>query len=112
MDALLKRGIATPSLEGLASTPDLLSAFDLDSIPPEALLFQTGYLTMAGTKDRLGETLLRLGYPNREVRQSLNQSLMANLLPPDSRRTGESIELVRRLANNDFAGLEEGLAPF
>ena len=106
---LLKRGIATPSLDGLVSTQNLLSAFDVDNIGTEALLFQTGYLTIAKTEDRLGDTLLRLGYPNREVRQSLNQTLLSALLPQDSSRLDESIELVKQLASNDFTGLEASI---
>ena len=109
VDTLLKRGVASPVLDGLVSTQDLLSAFDVDNIGTEALLFQTGYLTIANTEDRLGDTLLRLGYPNREVRQSLNQSLMSSLLPQDSRSLDESIELVKRLTSNDFTGLEASI---
>ena len=30
---------------------DLLSAFDVDEMAPEALLFQNGYLTIMGEKD-------------------------------------------------------------
>ncbi len=44
-------------------------------IAPEALLFQTGYLTIAG-EERHGRWLYRLGYPNLEVRQSLNERLL------------------------------------
>ena len=46
IETLSKRGISTPSLDGMVSTRDLLSAFDIDHIGTEALLFQTGYLTI------------------------------------------------------------------
>ena len=108
VDTLLKRGVPTPSLDGLVSTHELLSAFDVDTIRTEALLFQTGYLTIAHTEDRLDDTLIRLGYPNREVRQSLNQSLLTGLLPNDARLEGR-IELVQQLASNDFTGLEDSI---
>ena len=45
-------------------------------IGTEALLFQTGYLTIAGEEELGGMPLYRLGYPNREVRQSLNRVLL------------------------------------
>ena len=45
----------------------------------EALLFQTGYLTITRVEDLGGSPLYRLGYPNREVRQSLNESLLEAL---------------------------------
>ena len=105
---MLKRGVPTPSLDGLVSTHELLSAFDVDTIRTEALLFQTGYLTIAHTEDRLDDTLIRLGYPNREVRQSLNQRLLTGLLPNDARLEGR-IELVQQLASNDFIGLEDSI---
>ena len=34
----------------------------------EALLFQTGYLTISGEDDLDGETVYRLGYPNHDIR--------------------------------------------
>ena len=54
----------------------LLSAFEVGRIGTEALLFQTGYLTIAGEEELGGMPLYRLGYPNREVRQSLNRVLL------------------------------------
>ena len=46
-DLLSRRRIATPALEGLVAGDDLLSAFDIDDMSTEALLFQSGYLTIA-----------------------------------------------------------------
>ena len=37
----------------MVSTGELLSAFDVNNIGTEALLFQTGYLTITG-EERLG----------------------------------------------------------
>ena len=74
---LVERGTVSPSLDGMLGTSALLSKFDVDAIATEALLFQTGYLTVAGVEDLGGRPLYRLGYPNREVRQSLNESLLA-----------------------------------
>ena len=48
----------------------LLSAFDVggrsaaEQIGTEALLFQTGYLTITGEEELGGKALYRLGYPN------------------------------------------------
>ena len=64
----------------MVGSSDLLSTFDVDEIATEALLFQTGYLTITGTEDLGGEPLYRLGYPKREVRQSLNRSLLRHLV--------------------------------
>ena len=107
IDTLLRRGVASPALDGMAGTEALLSAFDVDEMTTEALLFQTGYLTIRGVEDRGdGRTLYRLGYPNHEVRQSLNEHLLNALLPESSRRLAEGGPLRELLAANDFEGLE------
>ena len=64
----------------MLGTSELLSAFDVDAIATEALLFQTGYLTVRDERRLGGNALYRLGYPNREVRQSLNRSLLRYLV--------------------------------
>ena len=106
IDTLLRRGVASPDLDGMSGTEALLSAFDVDEMATEALLFQTGYLTIRGEEDRNGRTHYRLGYPNREVRQSLNERLLRTLLPEASRRRADDVSLRRLLAENDFSRLE------
>ena len=71
----------------------------------EALLFQTGYLTIRDVEDMGGSPLYRLGYPNREVRQSLHRSLLRTMAP-DSRHLARGVRLRQRLAVNDFDALE------
>ena len=46
IDTLLRRGFSAPNLDGVHASEALLSSFDVDRIAPEALLFQTGYLTI------------------------------------------------------------------
>ena len=106
IDMLMKRGVASPDLDGMIGTDALLSAFDVDEISTEALLFQTGYLTIHAEEERNGKTYYRLGYPNREVRQSLNERLLNALLPEASRRLAEDGPLRDLLEAHDFAGLE------
>ena len=106
VDTLLRRGVASPELDGMVGTEALLSAFDVDEMATEALLFQTGYLTIAGEEDVGGETLYRLEYPNHEVRQSLNRSLLRAMTPEGAHRTKDTIRLRQLLAANDFEGLE------
>ena len=112
VDTLLARGVGSTELDGMRAGDELLSAFDVDDIAPEALLFQTGYLTILDAEDVDGELFYRLGYPNREVRQSLNRSLLSALLPPASRRLAQGDRLRRLLQANDFAGVEELLRAF
>ena len=70
------------------SEPDesLLSAVDVDHISTEALLWQTGYLTIVGGGGEDDDRFHLLGYPNLEVRRSLNKSLLAALTHPECAR--------------------------
>ncbi len=79
IDTLLRRGVNTFALEGMIADDALLSSFDVEEIAPEALLFQTGYLTIGESSHRIGRTRYRLEYPNLEVRQSLNEALLNRL---------------------------------
>ena len=102
---LLDRRIRTSALDGMLGSSDLLSTFDVDDMATEALLFQTGYLTITGEEDLGGKILYRLGYPNREVRQSLNERLLRALTPDPSRQGERDIQLYELLRANDFAGI-------
>ena len=106
VDLLKRRGVPSPALDGMMGTEALLSTFDVDDMPMEALLFQTGYLTIQSEEDWNGTARYRLGFPNREVRQGLNESLLNALLPETSRRLAQSRSLGELLARNDFTGLE------
>ena len=106
VETLFRRRISSLSLDGMLSSNELLSSFDVGAIATEALLFQTGYLTIKSVRDRGGVLRYRLGYPNREVRQSLNESLLRYLVQDASRQTANSDRLYDLLEANDFAGLE------
>ena len=106
IDTLMRRGVHTPDLEGMTSSAALLSAFDVDEMSTEALLFQTGYLTITGEAETGSRVRYRLGYPNQEVRQSLNERLLVALLPEAVRRQADDAPLRSILAGNDLAGLE------
>ncbi len=106
METLFQRRISSLSLENMVGTDDLLSKFDVDDIATEALLFQTGYLTITEEENLGGEPLYQLSYPNREVRQSLNRSLLRYLVRDSTRQMANSVRLYRLLEANDFTGLE------
>ena len=106
VETLFKRRVSSVALEDMIGTDDLLSKFDVDDIATEALLFQTGYLTIAEEKNLGGKMLYRLSYPNREVKQSLNEHLLRALGPDPSRQGTHDIRLYELLGANDFAGLE------
>ena len=106
IEMLIERDFPAPDLETLHADDDLLSAFDVDTVATEALLFQTGYLTITDeNKDADGVPEYRLGYPNREVRRGLNRSLL-DTLAPKWRSGGNGAALRRTLAAEDWNGLE------
>ena len=113
VDMLFERQVASVSLDQTVSTEALLSAFDVggrsaaEHIGTEALLFQTGYLTITGEEELGGKALYRLGYPNREVRQSLNECLLQHLVRDVKQQTANSTRLARLLEAHDCAGLKE-----
>ena len=106
VDTLFRRRVSSLALDGMVSNAALLSTFDVDDMPTEALLFQTGYLTIERPEPRGAEMFYRLGYPNREVRQSLNQSLLNRMTGDASRPVAHSARLYDLLLVNDFTGLE------
>ena len=91
LETLVARGVESFALDGLVSGDALLSSFDVGDVAPEALLFQTGYLTIRAVESRAGKTYYRLGYPNREVRESLNESLLRHLTGAVPRQTEHGI---------------------
>ena len=105
VETLVERRVSAVSVEGMAGTDSLLSRFDVDDMGTEALLFQTGYLTIRDEEVIGGKNLYRLGYPNREVRQSFNEYLLRYLVNDASQQTANSVQLYRLLEANDFDGL-------
>ena len=104
---LTERCVPASRLDGLRASEELISTFDVGRIAPEALLFQTGYLTIG--EREIGENgieYFRLVYPNREVRQSLNLSLLNYITGDPSRRDQQSQDLQGLLREADMVGLE------
>ena len=106
VETLFKHRVSSLALGELIGSDELLSTFDVDDIATEALLFQTGYLTITDEEDLGGKLVYRLGYPNREVRQSFNESLLRYLVRDATQQMANSVRLSRLLAANDFAGLK------
>ncbi len=101
VETLTRRDLPTPDLDGMIGSESLLSTFDVDNISVEALLFQTGYLTIVGEEDGR----YRLDYPNLEVRRSLGEALLGELLPVEARKKTQRLRLGELLEANDFERL-------
>lgn len=109
IDTLVRRGVPTASLDGWIADMSQLGTFDIGDISTAALLFQTGYLTIMDTKDEDGNWFYLLGYPNREVRQSLNSALLHALVPNRSGRLQAGRNVRGELRTADLAALELSL---
>ncbi len=109
---LLERGVSPMELERRVADEALVSTFDVGDIGVDALLFQTGYLTITAMNREGPQTFYTLDYPNFEVRYSLNQGLLSFLGHPGKEVSDRGKALGRRLAANDFAGFAEDLRAF
>jgi hypothetical protein len=81
-------------LEGLEVDPSVFSTFEIDRLRIEALLFQTGYLTISDIRDGI----YRLTYPNQEVRTSFSKSLLYAVGDGiEDRASSQVLQLTRHL---------------
>ncbi len=112
IDLLTERQTWLPTLGQLETDAALLAAFDVDWISTEALLFQTGYLTIDLEEEISGSYFYRLRYPNHEVYQSLNIALLAAWTPENQADVQHRKSLHRLLLANDFPGLERLFTAF
>ncbi|MBK1719489.1 ATP-binding protein [Thiocystis violacea] len=104
---LTERETWLPKLGELETDADLLSTFDVDNIPTEALMFQAGYLTIAREEWLGGTYYYQLRFPNREVSQSLYSSLLRVWTPAPETAVRNRKQLYRLLQSNDLAGLKD-----
>ena len=110
INLLKQRGVFTPRLDQLQAKAQLLGRFDVDDIATEALLFQTGYLTIKDHQQPVtGFHLYTLGYPNQEVESSLNQALLPVLGLGDGNLQDHQFLLLQILQRHDLAALHEHL---
>ena len=104
---MVQRRLSSVALNDMVASAQWLDAFDVDHIATEALLFQTGYLTILDKQSRHGNIFYRLGYPNREVRQSLNDSLLEYLTRASEPMIRNKIRLLDVMEANDFPRLKD-----
>ncbi|MBW7657254.1 ATP-binding protein [Hydrogenophilus thermoluteolus] len=109
VDVLMQRRFFTPQLARTLASEALLSAFDVDTMAPEALLWQTGYLTFHGQR-RIGARIeYELGYPNLEVAYSLNDALLKGLMGDPSLAERATLSAYEALVRGEIDGLRQHL---
>ena len=109
---MMDRQVSPLELENRVIDEKLVSNFDIEHIGIDALLFQTGYLTITAEEMQGPRTLYTLDYPNFEVRQSLNDGLLGHITGPESGVADQGDELGHLLVANDFEGFAERLRSF
>ncbi len=65
-----------PYLHKKYYTEEILEKFDIEYISIEALMYQTGYLTIKEIEKVGSREVYSLDYPNREVREAFNNELL------------------------------------
>ncbi len=109
---LMEKSVSPMELENRMADMSLVSRFDVNDIGIEALLFQTGYLTIAEEQSDEFDTLYRLDYPNLEVRFSLNRGLLGHLGRAGRAPLDEGRALLALLEANDFQGFGDRLRSY
>ena len=95
-----------PNLENLKASELLLGSFEIERIPIETLLFQTGYLTITGTLEFEDQRIFQLTYPNKEVKISLMNTFLEDLLQNSTEKENAKLELYEILNQNQMARLK------
>ncbi len=93
-------------LDGMQVSETTFDSFDLENLQLEALLFQTGYLTIKAYEAR--RRLYTLGYPNLEVRESMMDYLLnAFSQVPATQVRAYVYEVADALRKKDLKKVEE-----
>ncbi len=97
---LLKKKLSY-NLETIDVSSKRLGSFMLENIDEITLLYQTGYLTIQAVED---DDIYTLGYPNKEVRDSMNHYLLAEYTHQQDLKPSVR-DMARCLQKRDFEQL-------
>ncbi len=95
IELIKKRNLTAFDMENRSTNNTILDKYDFKKIDLNALLFQTGYLTIESIDEMTGK--IKLAYPNKEVAQSFSHNILAELscTPED-----ETISLLFKIEDN------------
>ena len=106
------RGEDPLSLEDRPVDAARLTRFDVGDIDLRALMFQAGYLTIAG-EERIGvEMFYTLEFPNLEVRQSFSKGLLVHLGQAGEEVSAQGHALMELLEAGKFEGFAKRLRAY
>ena len=96
-----------PEIEGKQVSKSIFSTFEVKKLQPEALLFQTGYVTISGVQGRL----YTLDYPNQEVKSAFTESLFFSFVEDaEENISSQVLQLANFLNAEDFDAFFESLS--
>ncbi len=111
---LLKREAGTMDLENLEVDEEDIISFELGSFSIEALLFQSGYLTIV--RELEGEdghrVIYQLSYPNLEIQRRFNKGFIRHLTGNGKMAEDTGRKLLRHLGENDFSAMQGQIQTF
>ncbi len=93
-------------LENLKADEGLLNKFDIEEIEIEALMFQTGYLTIKNSIQTEYGTLYELGFPNKEVRISFNRDILYQMIKQKTEINMIASKIIEILKNEKIEELK------
>jgi len=104
---LTERKVSTMDLEKCVVDADTVSKFELDTFSSEALLFQSGYLTITEKEQGGSHILYHLDYPNFEVRSSFNKGLAKHMTGRGREVETAGEDFLEALGKADFPAFGE-----
>jgi len=76
VETLRDQRIPAHEIEEIEVLSSFFDKFSIENLDIYSLLFQTGYLTIKGVRQKGWQSFYKLGYPNEEVRQSFTHNLL------------------------------------
>jgi hypothetical protein len=105
MELFKKNEYFLPDLEKIQVTADVLDSFDVETIIPVTLLFQSGYLTIVNTHIDFNQLIFTLKIPNMEVRQALYNKFIFAYTGLLENRLDFQLHLRKELSSGDVPSL-------
>ncbi len=105
MELFKKNQYYLPNLEKIQVTEDVLDSFDVETIIPITLLFQSGYLTIVNTHIDFNQLIYTLKIPNMEVRQALYNKFIFAYTGLLENRLDFQLHLRKELSSGDVPSL-------
>ncbi len=100
---LREREYDMPTLENLEVDEQMFSHYEIGNLQPEAILFQTGYMTIKAVND----TLYALDYPNQEAKTAFLKHMLFSLTQENREDRSAFMKLAQFLEKEDFTAFFE-----